>query len=100
MNEKGKAALKQLKRFLNDKPDVHVIGVGTVAKILGVSRDRAHKFIKSNPPRLKAQLGLGLNPSYEINVEDLREFIVNDFGKAEPGRPKLEVAVKGRDRDE
>lgn len=96
MNEKGKAALKQLKAFLNDKPDAQVIGVGTVAKILGLSRDRAHKFIKSNPPRLKAQLGLGLNPSYEIKVEDLRKFIVEDFGQASPGRKKTSSGARSR----
>jgi hypothetical protein len=92
MNTKGKAALKRLREFLNDKPETQVIGVGTVAKILGVTRDRAHKFIRSNPSRLKAELGLGLNPSYEIKVEDLREFIVNDYAIAVPGRPKREVS--------
>lgn len=92
MNEKAKAALKRLREFLHDKEvEVQVLGVGAAARIVGVSRDRVHTFISSK--RLKAQMGLGLNPSYEIMVSDLREFIVNDYAIAKPGRPKTEKAL-------
>jgi hypothetical protein len=61
----------------------HVFTVGQVAELLNRHRDRVHDYIRKK--RLVANLNQ-THRAYEIKIEDLRSFVVEDFSKIQHTR--------------
>lgn len=79
--------------------DDDILRFSHVAKVLGVTRGRVHALaIPKNPitpSRIKSRFN-ELHRAYEVRIGDLREFILNDYAYAKPGRPR----IKERDRND
>jgi predicted transcriptional regulator len=82
-------ALERLKEM--GLSDDDILLSGQIAQILGISQSRTARYIRPKNSNVPSRLKSNFNPvykAYEVRVRDLREFIVNDYAIATPGRPK------------
>lgn len=66
--------LKQLEVYAPE----HIFTVGQVATLLNRHRDRVHDYIRKH--RLVATFN-ETHRAYEINAQDLRKFVADDFSR-------------------
>jgi hypothetical protein len=75
--------------------DSTTLRITQVAKVLGISPQRVRVLAKPKNPLARSRIKSCFNErhrAYEIQVKDLRDFIVNDFSKRQPGRPRRKVS--------
>ena len=71
-------------------PDDQLLTLKQVAEVLAITPRRVRVLAKPKNPATRSRLKSYFNElhkAYEVRVGDLRDFILNDYAHAKPGRP-------------